>query len=548
MSLAEYLQESGFSIVFLRFASGLMLSLMPVETQSDSALRQTAGFPGTDLFTQSAVVRIRIELQQQNLLALREDPRRYVRSTIRSDGKAYRDVGVHLKGSTGSFRGVDDKPGLTLDFGRFNPDQKFHDLRKIHLNNSVEDPSYLNEQIGSELFRAAGVPAPRVSHALVEMNGRPLGLYVLKEGLTEDFLSFYFRRGDGNLYEPERGNDVDGRMKRLLGRDPENGQRHFSALAAAARETDLNRRRQRLEETLDMDRFITFMAVEVMTCHRDGYCVARNNFRLYEDPETKKTLLLPHGMDQLFGNADLPWKPHMAGLVARSVLETPEGRQRYEARFRALFTGVFNAQRLADRVNQIVGDLRPSLRSSEFKGIEQEAAIVRDRILKRELNLKRQLSRPESAPLDFKDGIACLSGWRKVDEPAGGRMEEAYGPDGIAGLHMVAGPATAASWRTIARLREGHYQFEGSAAIVAVKPLAFGKNQGAGLRVGGRIQPPFNFTGDASWKKLKVQFSVDAVEEDVELICELRARAGEARFDASSLRLIRINEPLQQTE
>src|SRR5439155_13322108 len=276
MSLAEYLQESGFSIVFLRFASGLMLSLMPVETQSDSALRQTAGFPGTDLFTQSAVVRIRIELQQQNLLALREDPRRYVRSTIRSDGKAYRDVGVHLKGSTGSFRGVDDKPGLTLDFGRFNPDQKFHDLRKIHLNNSVEDPSYVNEQIGSELFRAAGVPTPRVTHALVELNGRRLGLYVLKEGFTEDFLSLYFRRVDGKLYDTDWGHDVNKRMKRLSGRGPDDEQRDLRVLTEAALEPELGRRWQRLAEALDVDRFLTFMTLEVMICHRDGYSLARN--------------------------------------------------------------------------------------------------------------------------------------------------------------------------------------------------------------------------------------------------------------------------------
>src|SRR5207302_7392877 len=112
--------------------------------------------------------RIRVEMRPQELHALREESRRYVRSTISAEGKVYREVGIHLKGSAGSFRGVDDKPGLTLNFSRFLSGQKFHGLHKIHLNNSVEDTSYVNEQIGSELFRAAGVPAPRVMHALVE--------------------------------------------------------------------------------------------------------------------------------------------------------------------------------------------------------------------------------------------------------------------------------------------------------------------------------------------------------------------------------------------
>src|SRR5205085_9247534 len=104
-------------------------------------------------------------------------------------------------GGTGSFRPMEDKPALTLDFSRFKAGQKFHGVRRIYLNNSVEDPTYANEKIGSELFLAAGVPAPRVTRALVELNGRALGLYVLKEGFTEEFLARHFNRVSGELYE-----------------------------------------------------------------------------------------------------------------------------------------------------------------------------------------------------------------------------------------------------------------------------------------------------------------------------------------------------------
>src|SRR5204863_7513253 len=106
---------------------------------------------------------------------------------------------------------------LTLNFAKFRPEQRFHGLRKIHLNNSVEDPSYLNEVLGSELFRAAGVPAPRISHALVELNGRPLGLYLSKEGFTEDSLGLYFHQTNGALYEPRLGYDVDGPLNVVSG-------------------------------------------------------------------------------------------------------------------------------------------------------------------------------------------------------------------------------------------------------------------------------------------------------------------------------------------
>src|SRR5438105_148182 len=220
--------------------------------------------PGADLFTNGPVPRLRIEIAPNRLAELRRSSREYVPAMLREGPATYENVGIHLKGSTGSFRGVDDKPALTLSFGKFVPGQRFHGLEKIHLNNSVEDPSYLNEALGSELFRAAGVPAPRVSHALVELNGRFLGLYVLKEGFTRDFLGLHFQRTHGNLYQPVAGHDVDESLARISGNGPED-LADLKALAAAAQEPDLERRWERLGQTLDLSRFISFMAMEVMT-------------------------------------------------------------------------------------------------------------------------------------------------------------------------------------------------------------------------------------------------------------------------------------------
>ena len=75
--------------------------------------------------------------------------------------------------------------------------------------------------------------------------------------------------------------------------------------------------------------------------------------------------------------------------------------------------------------------------------------------------------------------------------------------------------------------------------VSSVTPLPFGKNQGAGLRVADKTLKAINFTGNSNWKKLAVEFQVDRVEEDVELVCELRASAGQAWFEKDSLRLAR---------
>lgn len=60
-----------------------------------------------------------------------------------------------------------------------------------------------------ELFRAAGVPATRACLALVELNGRKLGLYVLKEGFTKEFLGLFFQETGGNLYDGGFLRDID---------------------------------------------------------------------------------------------------------------------------------------------------------------------------------------------------------------------------------------------------------------------------------------------------------------------------------------------------
>jgi hypothetical protein len=76
--------------------------------------------------------------------------------------------------------------------------------------------------------------------------------------------------------------------------------------------------------------------------------------------------------------------------------------------------------------------------------------------------------------------------------------------------------------------------------VAGVKPLAHGTYQGAGLRVAGGIRESANVVGDSDWRPLSAEFEVAAERQEVELVCELRASAGEAWFGTDSLRLLQI--------
>ncbi|HKX62652.1 MAG TPA: CotH kinase family protein, partial [Verrucomicrobiae bacterium] len=154
-----------------------------------------------EFFASGVIPSLHIEIARTNMASLRRDDRTYVRATVREGDRAYEEVGIHLKGAAGSKQSIDQKPALTLNFDKFRDGQKFHDIDKLHLNNSVQDKSYMTEALCSELFLEAGVPTARTTHARVWLNGRDLGLYVLKEGYDRQFLKRHFRNPKGNLYD-----------------------------------------------------------------------------------------------------------------------------------------------------------------------------------------------------------------------------------------------------------------------------------------------------------------------------------------------------------
>jgi spore coat protein H len=467
--------------------------------------------------------RFKIELTPDHKASLERDSRRNVPAHLRIDGVYHGQAAIHLKGRS-SFRPLTDKPSFTVDFARYQAQQRFQGLRKVHLNNSVEDESFLREWIGSDLFRSAGVPAPVVAHALVELNGRPLGLYVLREGFSEEFLSRHFTRSDGELLEPAGGQSAGAPMQRLL---------------AAANEPDLNQRWERLQEVLDVERFLSFVAMEIVTCHWDGYALARNNCRVYYDPATAKMVFLPAGMDQLFANPTLTWRPQMAGAVARSLLEIPEAERRYRVRLEELVRECFDPKGLSSRVDQRLSALRSGLSSGAFAKMQEEAAHLCSQISQRYDHLRRELAEPELGVLSIPCGGMVLSEWRPFDSPAQGRMlEQPTAAEGAA-LRIVAGPATSASWRSVVRLAPGRYRFEALGRVQNVTPLPFGKHHGARLRVGGMDQESEPLLGTRDWQTLGLNFEVAEAESTLELICELRASAGEAWFAKDSLRLSR---------
>ncbi len=494
--------------------------------------------PAHEFFTGSRVRTFKITVEQPGLAVLERNDRSYVRATVTEGTNVFKNVGIHLKGM-GSFRPFNEKPSLAVKFDKYVPDQDYFGMSKLMLNNASQDGTYLAELIATQMFRDAGMPAARVAHAFVEVNGRPLGLYVAIEAMNKDFLKQYFRNTKGNLYEAYL-QDIDQKLDLDGGTD--RTQSDLTNLLAVARIRKPAERWPALQQVLEVDKYISHLVLELFASHTDGYARNRNNYRLYHDPATSRFNFLVHGLDWAYSDTGVSIEPPLGSIITKAVVQTPQGRQLYRERVRQLYTNVFRVEVMTNRVNAAVAKLQAAARSTnearEFRNFGNE---MRNRIVARHRNIAEQIAKPEPKPLVVAvGGAAALTGW-KQKEATDRWVQDEPTVDGRSTFHIRAVKGeTIASWRTGVLLEEGSYRLQALASVAQVVALTNDVKlaNGAGLRASGEKRTQ-QLIGDANWTALEYEFVIEAGGETKELICELRARSGEVWFDKASLKLIR---------
>jgi spore coat protein CotH len=332
--------------------------LLPANARGQKAAAESDAY-----FKSSKILKLELEIGAKEMDSLRREQRKYVKCTLKEEDKVVgTEVGVHLKGAAGSFRGIDDKAGLTLNMDKFKKEQTWHGMDKFHLANSLQDPSYLSELICGELFRSAGVPASRIHHVLVSINGKQRGLYYLKEGYDAFFLKKHFDNHDGNFYDGGFLREIDQPLQLVSSREDVKNHADLKALVAAAREKPAERF-AKMEKLLEMDKFLVYLALEVITWDWDGYPMNRNNYRIYHNPKSNKITFIPSGMDQMFGDTGGTIFPNFQGVVARAVLETPEGKERYVKKMADIMKNVYKTDEMIKRLDELEARVQPALAS-----------------------------------------------------------------------------------------------------------------------------------------------------------------------------------------
>lgn len=492
-----------------------------------------------DAFFSGPILRWKLRLSDAAMDSLRNDPREYVPAELTVGGRTYPGVGVHLKGSAGSKRSVDDRPALTLNFDRFNDDQRVFGMEKLHLNNSVQDGSYLNENLASRAYRAAGIPATRATHAVLEFNGREMGFYVVKEAYDDNYLKRHFpedKGRHGNLYDGGFIRDILQKLERDGGKGPRD-QSDLQALRDAT-SSPLAVRPDLFSRCLDVDRFRTFMSIQMTLDDWDGYIRNRNNYRIYFRPDGRATFL-PSGMDQLLRHPDAPVRDAYMGRVANALMAMPAERVRLRDRMRSLSSNVLSESWLRGQMEEIQARLDAAVALTKFtpQSAFPERHSHTHRLHARLEVVKRELAQwPDPMapwPVGKRHSLSDAR-WNVYVQTGKADCLTTNDASGLRVFHLtIQEPASRATLRSSLTLPAGRYRLSGRARTRGVDPLKDDLGIGAGLRLTG-VTGTQHLEGDAPWSTLTHDFE-QGEDGPVEFIVELRANRGEAWFDIGTL-------------
>jgi spore coat protein CotH len=343
-----------------------------------------------DPFDPELVMDVEIFMTQADWDALRMEPRElqdlfpavcpkapavspfdFFHANVTVNGVAVSDVAVRKKGFFGSIDST--RPSFRIKVDEFNDNQRVFGLEDITLNNGNQDPSRIKTCLSYEVFRAAGVKAPRCNFAHVRVTHEggtaDLGIYAHVESIKSAFLQRAFGSASGNLYEAPAASDLRPGLVEFYEIKNNEESNDTSDIWRFAHDLFRVPRADLLAaigQYVDVDTFLTFWTTEALVGHWDGYASDRNNHYLYVNPADGLFRFIPWGTDDTFGRgnpfqgegnvAPLLWT---SGYLVRELYARPGVPESYQQRMQLLFDTVWSEAALLAEIDRMEALITP---------------------------------------------------------------------------------------------------------------------------------------------------------------------------------------------
>jgi hypothetical protein len=274
------------------------------------------------LYDDTEIVKIKIEidpdslsemLEYENLTSDHEYPARFI--FIHSgEIDTVETIGFRLRGNTSRYS---SKKSFKVSFNTFYGGRKFKGVEKLNLNGEHNDPSIVRTKLSFDLYKKAGLPAPRTAHVELYINNEYRGLYINVEHIDEEFAESRFGNKNGNLFKclypatmeiigDGNPNDYkfmsgDHRAYELITNNEADDYTDLANFINILNSTPSGDLATELEPIFNVNSYLKHLALEVLTGHWDGYSYNKNNFYLYHNTLTGKFEFIPYDLDNTFG-------------------------------------------------------------------------------------------------------------------------------------------------------------------------------------------------------------------------------------------------------
>jgi spore coat protein CotH len=299
---------------------------------------------GAPIFDPSVLHEASLDIDPSAWQALRDNylGNQYYAANLTVDGVAARQVGVRSRGAGSR---SEDKPGLKVEFDKYVPGQEYYGYKSLVIDNLTQDASMLRERLSFLVFEAMGIAAPRNAHARLTVNGQYWGLFALVEPVSKPFLEARLGEKSGTLFDYEwqfpydfswLGPQPDSYVP--LPFEPETNEDRPDVAAGlvefirAINEEPETTFLAVTEGRLDVDRFLTHVAVENALAEADGIVGddGLNNFYLYEYGAKNRFLFIPWDKDGTFRAGNWPLYRNLeTNELTRRLVAHPAKRQLY---------------------------------------------------------------------------------------------------------------------------------------------------------------------------------------------------------------------------
>jgi hypothetical protein len=300
-----------------------------------------------------------------------------VPAQLRFDGRNWGTVAIRYKGNS-SYRGArsDLKRSIKLDFNVGAERRRFFGMSKLNLNNNAFDASQMRETLAYDVFRRAGVPAPRTAFARVfitvpgQYQREYAGVFTVVEQIDQTFFRTRWHHKVGVLLKPEGlsglpdlggdwNNYAESYSSKIAARAGD-AQRFMAFVHFAAHSQD-KEFAAHIGDYLDVDEFLRFLAAEVVMVNSDSPLAMNHNYYLTVRPGTGKVVWVPWDMNMAFGgfrggevNLSLyhASAPGMFPLADR-ILSVPALFERYKQIVRQMIGVNVTRARLGDEMSHV---------------------------------------------------------------------------------------------------------------------------------------------------------------------------------------------------